>query len=111
MTRNAIKYYIQTCVAIGLILSAALSVVPIVTILFVFATGATETKEFDELLAVWASAMSLIVPFMAWGIWSQRKANLRRGITADFLGSLSWRERKEFWKKQKSPNDNGASSN
>ena len=85
----------------GLFLIGVFSLLTVVAIFFYYAIGSTETKEFDEAIASLIAFLSLVVPTTALGVWSQRKAALRQGITADFLGSLSWSERREFLKKHK----------
>lgn len=112
MTRNAIKYYVQLWVMLALIGGAAFSILPMLSILVALAAGISATEAIESIRSEGGAAYIWLALFMAtWGVWADRRGNLRRGITADFLGGLSWRERADFWKKQNALGDKGTTSN
>ena len=112
MTRNTLKHYVQSSVAIGSILGAALLFLPAIQLLADIVSGDGVLEAFERFLSL-AGWMVLIVvaPFTVWGTLRQRKADMLRGISADYVGSLSWKERIDFRKKQVPLNETRPTSN
>lgn len=82
-------------------MSAAILLLPAIQLFTEIIGGDSASEALGRFfsLAGWL-VFGLVVPFTVWGILHQRKTDLLKGITADYLGSLSRKELVEFRKTQ-----------
>lgn len=82
-------------------MGAAILLLPAIQLFADIVSGDSASEAFGRFLsfAGWM-VLVFVAPFTVWGKLRQRKADMIRGISADYLGSLSWKDRIDFRKKQ-----------